>query len=314
MNKIIILAGPTAVGKTDLSISLAKALDTEIISADSVQIYKKLDIGSAKPTLEEMAGVPHHLIDHVSPFDRYSVSEYAEDAKKVISALHKKGKIPLIVGGTGLYINALMYDMDFGEALEDLAYREKMTKLANEKGNEYIHNMLKDVDPQAADRIHANNLKRVIRALEINHVSGQKTGDFANQNTLTKDYEIYLFGLTRSREKLYARINQRVDIMMTLGLVQEVEALKNLGLNDSNQSMQGIGYKEVLGYLNHLYDYDTMVSLLKQSSRRYAKRQMTWFKRYPHLMPIDLEVNTRHEDIVRIILQKINIENEEEVQ
>jgi tRNA dimethylallyltransferase len=314
MPKIVILAGPTAVGKTDLSIALAKAMDTEIISADSVQIYQQLNIGSAKPTAEEMDGVRHHLIDFVPPTEKYSVSDYTRDAKREIKRLHDVGKTPLIVGGTGLYINALLYDMNFGESMGDSEYRQHIETYAKVHGPEALHAKLRQVDPDAAERIHQNNIRRVVRALEINHVSGQKTNDFATVPALTKDYKIYLFGLTRDREKLYARINKRVDLMLMQGLVEEVANLKKMGLDDSFQSMQGIGYKEVLGYLNHLYDYDMMVSLLKQSSRRYAKRQMTWFRRYDILEPIDLEAYQRHDDIVRIILPKINIENEEEVQ
>ncbi|MDN5298943.1 MAG: tRNA dimethylallyltransferase [Clostridiales bacterium] len=312
--KIVILAGPTAVGKTDLSIALAKAMGTEIISADSVQIYKKLNIGSAKPTTAEMDGVVHHLIDFVPPTEKYSVSDYARDAKREIRRLHEQGKTPLIVGGTGLYINALLYEMNFGESMGDDDYRKRMEAYAETQGAAALHAKLRQIDPEAAERIHQNNIRRVVRALEINHISGHKAGDFATVPTLTKDYKIYLFGLTRDREKLYARINKRVDLMLMQGLIEEVADLKNMGLDDSFQSMQGIGYKEVLGYLNHLYDYDTMVSLLKQSSRRYAKRQMTWFRRYDILQSIDLEAYQRHDDIVRIILPKINIENEEEVQ
>jgi len=314
MKKVIILAGPTAVGKTDLSLALAKALDTEIISADSVQIYEQLNIGSAKPTAEERSVVPHHLVDFVSPFEAYSVSDYAKDAKAAIKALHDQGKIPVIVGGTGLYINALIYEMDFGESIGDAAYRDQMMVLAKEKGHAFLHEKLKQIDLEAAERIHPNNIRRVIRALEINHVTGQPMGDFSTDLKYTKDYEFFLFGLTRDREKLYSRINRRVDLMLEAGLVEEVTLLKEQGLDDSYQAMQGIGYKEVLGYLNHLFDFDTMVSLLKQSSRRYAKRQLTWFKRYDCLIPIDVEAFKCPDDIVQIILSKINIEKEEAVQ
>ena len=314
MKKIIILAGPTAVGKTDLSLALAKTLNTEIISADSVQIYQQLDIGSAKPTKEELSIVPHHLIDFVSPYEAYSVSDYAKDAKKAISRLHDQGKIPVIVGGTGLYINALIYEMDFGESVGDTAYRDQMMLLAEQEGPLFLHDHLKQIDFEAAERIHPNNIRRVVRALEINHVTGRPMGDFSTDLTYTKDYEFFLFGLTRDREKLYSRINKRVDLMLDAGLVEEVSLLKKQGLDDSYQAMQGIGYKEVLGYLNHLYDFDTMVSLLKQSSRRYAKRQLTWFKRYECLIPIDVEAFKCPDDIVQIILSKINIEKEEAVQ
>ena len=314
MKKVVILAGPTAVGKTDLSLALAKALQTEIISADSVQIYEHLNIGSAKPTAEELAMVPHHLIDFISPFNTYSVSDYVKDAKNAIKRLHGQGKIPVIVGGTGLYINALIYEMDFGESIGDAIYRDQMMLLAEREGHLFLHDKLKQIDHEAAERIHPNNIRRVVRALEINHVTGRPMGDFSTDLTYTKDYEFFLFGLTRDREKLYSRINKRVDLMLDAGLVEEVSLLKNQGLNDSYQAMQGIGYKEVLGYLNHLYDFDMMVSLMKQSSRRYAKRQLTWFKRYECLTPIDVEAFKCPDDIVQIILSKINIEKEEDVQ
>ena len=289
MKKIIVIVGPTAVGKTDLSIALAKQLNTEIISADSVQIYEGLDIGSAKPSAQEMQGIPHHMIDIVSAKDAFSVSDFLSKATEIIDRLHSQGKIPIVAGGTGLYINSLLFEMDFGESEADEAFREMLSALAESEGKEAVHNRLKEVDPVAAERIHPNNLKRVIRALEINHLTGKPTADFASAPVRTSKYEVLLIGLTRPRESLYERINQRVDIMMAAGLVDEVKKLKKSGLDDSFQSMQGIGYKEVLSYLDGASSYEKMVDEIKQASRNYAKRQMTWFKRYPEIHWIDLE-------------------------
>lgn len=287
--KVIFLVGPTAVGKTDLSIALAKALDTEIISCDSVQIYKSLNIGSAKPTVEEMAGVKHHLLDFVDPKVPYSVSEYREDALNIIDRLLEAGKVPIVTGGTGLYMNALIYDMDFGGSDSDEAYRAELEKLAEAEGGDHLYERLKAIDPEAAERIHPNNVRRVIRALEVNHITGQNMGDFSKDPVLTDRFIPVLIGLKRQRMKLYGRINKRVDIMLEQGLIDEVKKLKSTGLDDSFQSMQGIGYKEVLGYLEGRYDEALMVSVLKQGTRRYAKRQMTWFRRYAQMHWLDLD-------------------------
>lgn len=304
MNKIIIIAGPTAVGKTDLSLALAHTLQTEIISADSVQIYNGLDIGSAKPTLDEMAGIPHHLIDVVEPTEAFSVSDYVKLAKKEIKRLHEMGKIPVIVGGTGLYINGLLYEMDFGESCADAEFRAEMEALADSSGAMAVYERLLSCDPVAAKRIHPNNLKRVIRALEINHVTGKPMADFAKAPTKTTDYEVILIGLTRGRDVLYERINKRVDLMFSAGLLDEVKKLKNSGLDDSFQSMQGIGYKEVLSYLEGRINYEQMIDEIQQGSRHYAKRQFTWFKRYDDLKWIDLDI-TCTEDAVKEILSII---------
>lgn len=302
--KVIFLVGPTAVGKTDLSIALAKALDTEIISCDSVQIYKSLNIGSAKPTVEEMAGVKHHLLDFVDPKVPYSVSEYREDALNIIDRLLEAGKVPIVTGGTGLYMNALIYDMDFGSSDSDEAYRAELEKLAEAEGGDHLYERLKAIDPEAAERIHPNNIRRVIRALEVNHITGQNMGDFSKDPVLTDRFIPVLIGLKRQRMKLYGRINKRVDIMLEQGLIDEVKKLKSTGLDDSFQSMQGIGYKEVLGYLEGRYDEALMVSVLKQGTRRYAKRQMTWFRRYAQMHWLDLdELSTEKalDEIFRLI-------------
>lgn len=303
MNKLIIIAGPTAVGKTDLSIALAKELNTEIISADSVQIYKGLDIGSAKPTKEEMQGIPHHLMDFLPPEMPFSVSDYVKGAKSEISRLHALGKTPVVVGGTGLYINGLLYDMTFGETHSDDAFREQMEQVYRECGVEALHERLIQCDPDAANRIHPNNVKRVIRALEIVHVTGKPMGDFAIDLVPTQDYEVILVVLTRDRETLYDRINKRVLMMFEVGLLDEVKKLKNLGLDDSYQSMQGIGYKEVLAYLNGLITYETLVDEIQKGSRHYAKRQLTWFKRYTNSIVINLDHQTEKDAINEIRLK-----------
>jgi tRNA dimethylallyltransferase len=286
---VLIIGGPTAVGKTATSIEMAKRHNGEVISADSMQIYKHMDIGSAKPTKEEMGDVPHHLIDFINPKDSYSVSDFQKDAFEKIDDVIERGKLPIVVGGTGLYLNALMYEMDFSEAVGDPAFREEMRKQAIEKGSEYIHDLLKEVDPEAAERIHHRNMKRVIRALEICRVTGGTSKDFAKDPVLNDRYNFVFIALTGNRKKLYARINKRVDQMFEAGLIEEVKNLKNLGLTDSHQSMKGIGYKEVLAYLDNRYDFDTMVSIIKQSSRRYAKRQLTWLRRYENLQWFDID-------------------------
>lgn len=303
--KVVILVGPTAVGKTNISIDIAKAIDGEIVSCDSMQIYKHFDIGSAKPTKEEMAGIPHYLIDEIDPFTNFSVSDYQKSAKSYIQTIFDKGKVPIVTGGTGLYVNALMYDMDFSNSASDPDYRKHLEELAEIHGNRYIHDMLKDVDQKSYKKIHFNNLRKVIRALEVYHVTGQTIDDFSSDLTKTTDYEYILIGLTRHRKRLYVRINKRVDMMMEMGLIDEVKSLKDLGLNASNTSMQGIGYKEVIPYLDGLYDKETMISLIKQNSRRYAKRQMTWFRRYDDIHWFDYDTYSDYESMKEAIIHLI---------
>ena len=306
INKVVILVGPTAVGKTDISIDIAKELDGEIVSCDSMQIYKHFDVGSAKPSKEEMQGVPHYLIDEIDPFVNFSVSDYQKKAKDYIKDIFSRGKTPIVTGGTGLYVNALMYDMDFSKSASDIEYRESLEKVAEEHGNRHIHEMLKDIDPKSYKKIHFNNLRKVIRALEVYHVTGQTIDDFSSDLTKTNDYEYVLIGLTRNRKRLYVRINKRVDIMMEAGLIEEVKNLKEMGLNESNTSMQGIGYKEVVPYLNGMYDKEAMASLIKQNSRRYAKRQMTWFRRYDDIHWFDYDNYDTYEEMKEAIIQLIH--------
>lgn len=302
-NKLIIIAGPTAVGKTDLSINLAKKINGEIISADSMQIYKHMDIGSAKISKEEMKGVPHHLIDIIDPSVKFSVSNFKDLGKEAVNSILSKGKIPIVAGGTGLYINALTCNMDFTEAESDEEYRTYLDKLAEEKGNEYIHEMLKDIDPSSYKNIHFNNRKRVIRALEVYKLTGSPFSSFnAGEAFYDGDYDVKYYVLTMDREKLYNRINQRVDIMMEKGLVDECIKLKEMGYTSSIQSMQGIGYKEIFYYLEGEISLTEAVELIKKGTRNYAKRQLTWFRRDPRAIFLDKDQYSE-EEILDIILK-----------
>lgn len=276
---LIILTGPTAVGKTELSINLAKSLNADIISADSMQIYEYMDIGSAKVTKEEMNGVTHYLIDEVKPNYAFSVSEFQSRANKYIEKIHQEGKNVLVTGGTGLYLNSLIYNMDFAKSDANNELRDKLQQELKENGIDYMHQKLKELDSDAADRIHKNNTKRVIRALEV-YLSGEKMNDFSNDLRFNEKYEPIVIVLNREREHLYERINKRVDIMMDSGLIDEVKNLLSMGYTKDMISMQGIGYKEIIKYLDGEYTLDEAVEIIKRDSRRYAKRQLTWFRRY----------------------------------
>ncbi len=287
-NKILVLAGPTAVGKTELSIDLAKRLNGEIVSTDSMQIYNHMDIGSAKITKEEMDGVVHHMIDVVEPDTPFSVADYKEMAIKVIDDIHRRGKLPILTGGTGLYINALTCNMNFTESEKDDAYRQELEELMAEKGEIYVHEMLKEIDPISYKAIHYNNRKRVIRALEVYKLTGKPFSSYnAGDDFYNTKYDVHYFVLNMAREKLYERINLRVDIMMEKGLLAECIKLKEMGYNSSMQSMQGIGYKEILSYLDGEITLDRAIELIKQGSRNYAKRQLTWFRRDPRVVFLD---------------------------
>ena len=276
---LIILTGPTAVGKTDLSIKLSKELNAEIISADSMQIYKYMDVGSAKVTKEEMDGVCHYLIDEVTPDYSFSVSEFQERANNYIKEITDKGKNVLVTGGTGLYLNSLIYNMDFAKSDANEELREQLRLELEENGIDYMHNKLRELDSDAADRIHKNNTKRVIRALEV-ALSGKKMNDFSNDLKINEKYKPIIIVLNREREHLYKRIDKRVDIMMENGLIEEVKNLLNMGYTKDMISMQGIGYKEIIKYLDGEYELDEAIEIIKRDSRRYAKRQLTWFRRY----------------------------------
>ncbi|MDU3524576.1 tRNA (adenosine(37)-N6)-dimethylallyltransferase MiaA [Clostridium sp.] len=300
--KVLVIAGPTAVGKTDLSIKLAKELNGEIISTDSMQIYKYMDIGSAKITKEEMCGVPHHMIDVVDPSTPFSVADYKEMAQKCIDDIISRGKLPILTGGTGLYINALTCNMNFTEAENDLKYRSELEELAEKHGNEYIHNMLKNIDPISYKEIHYNNRKRVIRALEVYKLTKKPFSSFnAGEEFYNGPYDVSYYVLNMGREKLYNRINLRVDIMMEKGLLEECIKLKEMGYNSSVQSMQGIGYKEIFYYLENKISLNEAVEMIKQGSRNYAKRQLTWFRRDPRAIILDKDIFSEDEIFKRIV-------------
>lgn len=300
---LVIIAGPTAVGKTEISIEVAKRLNGEVVSADSMQIYKYLDIGSAKPTKEETQGIPHYLIDEIDPRAEFSVSQYRDLAKKYIDKVISKGKIPIVAGGTGLYVNSLIYDMDFSSTRSDNSIRERLTSEYERYGIEYLHSKLKEVDKEAAERIHPNNVRRVIRALEVYYTTGESIKDFSKDLVENEDYDYILIGLNRDREELYERVNKRVDIMFNSGLIDEVKKLVEMGLKAEDISMKGIGYKEVIGYLDGEYDLERAVELVKRNTRRYAKRQLTWFKRYEKMKWFNLDKDTDKEKIINNIIQ-----------
>ena len=300
--KILVIGGPTAVGKTELSIDLAKRLNGEIISADSMQIYKCMDIGSAKVSKGEMNGVVHHLIDVVDPSINFSVVDYKEQGEKAIKEIISRGKLPIIVGGTGLYINSLTCNMNFTKAEKDEEYRKELDKLANEHGNNYIHEMLKEIDPISYNEIHANNRKRVIRALEVYKLTGNPFSSYnAGEDFYKSEYDVHYYVLTMDREKLYERINLRVDIMMEKGLLEECIKLKEMGYTSSMQSMQGIGYKEILYYLEGNVKLQEAINMIKQGSRNYAKRQLTWFRRDKRVTFLDKDKLSYVEILEKVI-------------
>lgn len=280
--QIIIIAGPTAVGKTEYAIETAKAINGEIVSADSMQLYKYMDIGSAKPTPEELSQVKHYLVDEIDPREKFSVAKYQKLAKAAIREIFDKGKVPVISGGTGLYINSLMYEMDFAAPPSDEAFRKEIEDMALKKGRDYIHSKLAELDPDAAARIHPNNVKKVIRAIEAAQ-NGNKVKDFDNAQVPAADYDVLLAGLTRDRAELYERINRRVDILIEKGLVEEVSSLMQMGLGYDDISMKGIGYKEIIGSLEGKYTIEEAIELIKKNTRHYAKRQLTWLRRYDNI-------------------------------
>ena len=278
---LIILAGPTAVGKTSLSIRLAKETGGEIISADSMQVYRHMDIGSAKITKEEMEGVPHYLVDMLEPEEEFNVVRFQQMAEEAAERIWEKGKIPLVVGGTGFYIQALLYDIDFTENDGDESYRRRLEqKASDEEGASELYEMLTTVDPKAAREIHPRNLKRIIRALEFHHQTGKKISEHnETQRQKMSPYNYAYFVLTDERGRLYERIDRRVDLMMEQGLLDEVRYLKKRGVRKDSTAMQGLGYKELYAYLDGEYPLDEAVRIIKRDTRHFAKRQLTWFKR-----------------------------------
>lgn len=302
MRKIIAVAGPTAVGKTKYAIETAKAFNGEIVSCDSMQLYKYMAIGSAKPTEEEQAEVKHWLVDEIDPKEPFSVAKYAQMAKTAIEDIFSRGKTPVIEGGTGLYLNSLLYDMDFSGAPVDNELRTTLENEAELFGPEYIYNKLKDADPAAAERIHPNNIKKVIRALE-GAINGNGITDFKNCSQKCKDYDTILIGLTRNRPELYDRINKRVDIMVEQGLFHEVEELLEMGLTEEDISMKGIGYKEIIGFFDGMYSCEEAIDMIKKNSRHLAKRQLTWFRRYEDMKWFNLSEYEDDESAVGDIIK-----------
>lgn len=277
---LIVLTGPTAVGKTKLSIALAKAVNGEIISADSMQIYKYMDIGSAKIRPEEMQGVPHYLVDELLPEEEFHIVRFQQMAKAAMEEIYAKGKIPILVGGTGFYIQSITKDIDFSEGQQEESYRKELEALAKEKGNDALHEMLEQVDPVSAGEIHANNVKRVIRALEFYHQNGTPISSHnQEQKEHQTPYNLAYFVLNAPRELLYQRIEARIDEMLKEGLVEEVTRLKEMGYHKGMVSMQGLGYKEILAYLDGECSLEEAVYILKRDTRHFAKRQLTWFRR-----------------------------------
>ena len=301
-NTVIAVAGPTAVGKTKFAIEVARRFDGEVVSCDSMHLYKFMNIGSAKPDAEELAQVKHHLVDIIDPRVPFSVAEYQQLAKAAIADVMSRGKVPVISGGTGLYLNSLIYDMDFSSNPGDLTYRKELEKIAEEEGTEAVHRMLQNEDPDAAALIHPNNTKRIIRALERLHDGEGNVRPFSGILKETDDYEMILVGLTRERQELYDRINARVDILINNGLVDEVKELMAMGLTSDDISMKGIGYKEIIAFLNNEYDLATAADTVKKNTRHYAKKQLTWYRRYDKINWLNIsEFNSDEEAIEELI-------------
>lgn len=304
---VVILTGPTAVGKTALSIALAKKLDTGIVSADSMQVYKHMDIGSAKISPEEMQGIPHALVDVYEPDEAFHVVRFQADAKAAMEMLWAKNKLPLVVGGTGFYIQALLYDIDFNAEDADNALREKYEAIAATGGPQALHDMLAAVDPQSAIAIHANNVKRVIRALEFYEKTGTPiSAHNETERAKRSPYGFAYFVLTDKRERLYERIDARVDAMMKQGLLEEVKALRDMGYTRDMVSMQGLGYKELLAYLDGECSLEEAVYIIKRDTRHFAKRQLTWFRRERDVIWVDKSEFDYDEDkILKYMLEVI---------
>lgn len=302
--KVIVICGPTASGKTSLSIELAKRIKGEIISCDSMQIYKDMTIGTAKPTVEEMDGIPHHLIDFVLPSERYSVADFKKAATQKIEEILSRNKIPIIVGGTGLYVDALVYNIEYLELETDLKYRQELENLIEQKGLEELYEKAKQIDEQAMQSISKNDKKRIMRVLEIYHQTGKTKTQLEAESRLTPPpYDYIVFAITMDREKLYERINRRVDIMIEQGLIEEVQSLVNK-YKEFPTAMQGLGYKEVVDYIEKRCSYEEMVEKIKQETRRYAKRQVTWFKGIKELTWLDAKAG--NEKNIELILEEIN--------
>lgn len=286
--KLLVLVGPTAVGKTKLSIELAKEWNCEIISGDSMQVYREMDIGTAKITRDEMQGVPHHLIDIHNPDEPYSVAEFQEECHRLIQEIHARGKLPFIVGGTGLYVESVCYDYRFAQVGEDKEFRDEQAAFAEKHGAEALHGRLKEVDPASAEKLHPNDQRRIIRALEIFHLTGIPLSSQLEGQTRESPYRLCLLGLTMDRQMLYKRIEARIDEMLKQGLVEEVSSLLNKGYGTDLVSMQGLGYKQIASYLQGRESLEDAVAILKRDTRRFAKRQLSWFRHMKEISWVDV--------------------------
>lgn len=308
--KVIVIIGPTAVGKTRLSVELAKRVNGEIISGDSMQIYKEMDIGTAKVSKEEMQGVPHYLIDVKEPTESYSVAEFQREVRELIDRISKKGCIPIIAGGTGLYIQSVLYDYQFSDTGKDEEIRLRLEKQVEEEGMEIVYEELRRIDPVSAENIHPNNVRRVIRALEVFHSTGKTMAEYQESQEQELLYDVAFVGLTMDRETLYDRINLRVDLMVEQGLIDEVESLYKKGIRDC-QSIQAIGYKELYGYFDGKLSMEQAIAALKQNSRRYAKRQLTWFRNKMDVTWFDMtdaDFEVTLEEIFLFVAGKLQLE------
>ena len=302
--KVIVICGPTASGKTSLSIELAKKINGEIVSCDSMQIYKDMNIGTAKPTQEEMQGIKHYLIDFISPNERYSVADYKKDAKKAIKEIISKGKTPIVVGGTGLYIDSLIYEIEYQDIKFDENYRKELEKNVEEKGLEYLYKKAKEIDPQAIEKISPNDKKRILRILEIYHMTGKnKKQQEIESRKKEVEYDYHVYAIDWDREELYNRINKRVDIMIQQGLIEEVKNILEK-YKEFPTAMQGLGYKEVVEYLEGKLTKDEMIEKIKMETRRYAKRQLTWFRKNKQTIWIKGRENLQNN--IKIILEGIS--------
>lgn len=307
---LIILTGPTAVGKTALSIKMAQQINGQMISADSMQVYRHMDIGTAKISIEEMQGIPHYLIDVLEPTEEFNIVRFQQMAKAALEQIYATGAIPIVVGGTGFYIQSLLYDIQFEESNEDTGYRDALQQLATDRGPEYLHRLLAEVDPAAASGIHAHNVKRVIRALEFYHQTGTRISEHnEEQRKRTSPYQFLYFVLNDDRQALYARIDQRIDQMLEAGLVTEVRMLKDMGCTRDMVSMQGLGYKEILDYLEGRCTLDDAIYILKRDTRHFAKRQLTWFRREPDVIWLNRTDYPDDTAILQDMLNRIALKN-----
>ncbi|WP_308216645.1 tRNA (adenosine(37)-N6)-dimethylallyltransferase MiaA [Pseudalkalibacillus decolorationis] len=305
---LVVIVGPTAVGKTKTSIEVAKAFHGEVINSDSMQIYQRMDIGTAKVKPEEMEGVPHHLLDICSPEEDYSVADYQKDAQQVIDDLHNRNKLPVMVGGTGLYVRSVTHNYNFNDAISDPSYRQELEEFVNNYGVDALHSRLQEIDPERARQIHPNNVRRVFRALEVFRATGSTVSDrYAEESP----YNLAVIGLTMDRERLYERINLRVEMMVQEGLFDEVKKLYESNVRDT-QSIQAIGYKEIYRYFDGEYSSETAIEQLKRNSRRYAKRQLTWFKHQMDVEWFDMtngKLDEKIPSILRFVAGKLDLKS-----